>query len=77
MCASGVGGWLQRRAVEKMCNAMVKEIHGELSDSIDQGGREMESDASAYVLSTSIHAIMQKWEETHQGAASVADRWQN
>lgn len=51
-----------------MCNAMVKETHGGLSDSIDRGGGEMESSASAYVLSTSSHTIMQMWEETGEGA---------
>lgn len=60
-----------------MCNAMVRETHGGLSDSIDQGGREIESGASAYVLSTSSHTIMQMWEETHKGAAAVTLRRQN
>lgn len=51
-----------------MCNVMVREAHGGLSDSI-----EIESRTSAYVLSTSSHTIMQMWEETHKGAATVTE----
>lgn len=57
----GGGWWLRRPPVEKMCNAMVKETRGGLSDSICRGG------ASAYVLSTGNHTIMQMWEETGGG----------
>lgn len=79
VCVSvgGEGGWLRRGPVEKMCNAMVKETRGGLSDSIERGGGEMESGASAYVLSTSSHTIMQMWEETDEGSATVAVRRQN
>lgn len=51
---------------------MAKETHGGLSDSIDRGGGEMESGASAYVLSTGSHTVTPMWEETHQGAAAAA-----
>lgn len=63
-CVCVVGGcWLRRPPVEKMCNAMVKETRGGLSDSIGRGG----GGGSAYVLSTRNHTIMQMWEETGGG----------
>lgn len=54
--------------------AMAKETRGGLSDSIGQDGGEMESGASAYVLSTSSHTVMQMWEETHEGATASGGR---
>lgn len=57
-----------------MCNAMVKETHGGLSDSIGRGGGEMERGASAYVLSTSSQTIMQMWGETGEGKINVASK---